>query len=283
MTSSTPQSLGRRSLMRGAAWAAPTAAVSLAAPAFAGSSPVVCDPAVIAEIDQAFTAAETLYTCAGQPVKLQINIYQPYGIGDGYATGAFVDVKNLSPCDINFTADNPLRIDVDIRNANVVTTGSENRDITGVYTSWGTLNGTGESENIAGQPVGSNQGTVEWLFAGLLPGNGLGDNEADLSVQFGDGITGLQRWQSYMTITPGTASGAPILRETWAVNEACVAYYNQKLTTWEDPFEWFVSGPKVVSSPAEVGRPWQSGQTFDTRNIGNWSSVTGDNSTNGIW
>lgn len=270
--------ISRRAVTAGVAWSVPAVAAAAAAPAFAASS-------CLSEIDAAFTAAENYvkanYYCNGEPVKLQINLYQPYGALNGFATDIYINVKNLSPCNVTFSQAYPLQLTIDVRNNNVVTTGSRNRDITGVRTSWGGTTGTGESNTIASAPVGSNQGTIQWAFAGRLPGAGLGDNEADLAIGMGDGITGVQRWQSYMTITPGAASGAPVLQSAWAANKTCLDYYNQKLASWVQPFAFYVNGPKIGSAAAD-GTPITAGTTIETRNIGNYSTG-GSASQDGIW
>ena len=99
--------ISRRNLTKGAAWAAPVVLTTAAAPAYAASA--CLDRA---RIDQAFAAATEYaranYYCNGEPAKIQINFYQSVAALDSYATDVYVNVKNLSGCNINFSDRYPL-------------------------------------------------------------------------------------------------------------------------------------------------------------------------------
>lgn len=94
----------------------------------------------------------------------------------------------VSGCTVNFSNQYPLNLDIQVRNANVVTTGSPRRSIGSVATSWGSQDTTWTSYNINSAPIGTVQDQIDWRFSGTLPGAGLGDNEADLAINFGDGV-----------------------------------------------------------------------------------------------
>ncbi|MEX3610813.1 hypothetical protein VVR12_07175 [Rothia sp. LK2588] len=176
--------ISRRNLTKGAAWATPVVLATATAPAYAAST--CLDRA---RIDQAFAAtteyARANYYCNGEPAKLQINFYQSVAALDSCATDVYVNVKNLSGCNINFSDLYPLQLDIQVRNNNVLSTTSTGRSLTSVNTSWDTETVT--DNNVSGAPVGSVDADINWNFSGTLPGAGLGDNEADLRIGFGGG------------------------------------------------------------------------------------------------
>lgn len=271
----------RRTLAKGVAWAAPVVVASSQIPVYAAST---CSTADKATIDKAFSDAqayaEANYYCNGSPAQMQINFYQPLAMGDGGATDAYVNVKNLSSCSITFTQQYPLRLDIYIRNNNVVT-GSNRRSITTVATSWGSKTTTWTAnENLSGAPVGSVNDYITWDFIGTLPGTNGGDNEADLRIGFGDGGGGSSTWNDYITVVPFANSGAPTF-DSLDVSQGCLDYYNQKLASWVTPFQFYAYGSKTPYSSGN-GQAVSAGSVIDTRLTGN-NSPWGSASKNGIW
>lgn len=182
-----------------------------------------------------------------------------------------------------FSEQYPLQLSVQIRNNNVVSN-SPGRSITSIATSWGTATRAPDS-SIAGTPVGSVDESISWKFVGTLPGAGLGDNEADLRIGFGDGISGLSRWTDYITVTPQPSSGAPLSEDTGAINTTeCRDYYNQWLSGWTAPFQFYAYGPlngyDVGGTNGGIGI--SAGTSIDSRRTGNFSAG-GSASQDGIW
>lgn len=260
--------LSRRSLAKGIAWTVPAVALATSAPAYAASS-------CVAQVEQAFAdaqrCAEASYYCNGQPARPEINFYQPPGSLNGYVQDAYVNVKNLSGCNITFSQQFPLQLSIQVRNNNVVN--NTGRAIGRVLTSWGDR--TWDSYNIANQPVGSVNHNLTWTFYGSdpLPGNGLGDNEADLVIGFNDGIAGLRRWNDYITVTPLQSTRAPTMASIGIDQNdpACVQRYNELLSQWKVPFDFVSWGPLNPDTyqPGTNWMPVQPGQTVDSRVTGN--------------
>lgn len=174
--------LSRRAVTSGLAWSVPAIAAATAAPSFAASFPCT------RQIDDAFAAAQAYvrqnYLCDGQPVKRQLNFFQPAGVGDSVAQQVYVSVKHLSPCNVTFSPEYPLQLDIQVRNNTVLD--DVGRSVTRFATSWGS--GRVLSYPMNNKPVGSVNHDFDWAFSGTLPGAGLRDNEADLAMDFGDGL-----------------------------------------------------------------------------------------------
>lgn len=210
-----------------------------------------------------------MYQCNGQPARLEINIYQPIGALNGYAASVAVNVKNVSGCNLIFTEDNPLRLTVDILNNNVLN--NPGRSLFTPSTSSGTISYT-DYGSMANKPVGTVQRTVEWAFVGSISTN----QERDLAIGFGDGSADSSRWNNYMVITPGDASGAPTYDSLNLSNEECREYYDAKMETWVPTVNWVVRDKDNVTTDVPYG------SSIDSRVTGNHSSG-GANSRDGIW
>ncbi|MDY3049195.1 MAG: hypothetical protein SOR40_05415 [Rothia sp. (in: high G+C Gram-positive bacteria)] len=269
------QNISRRSLAKGAAWAAPAVAATAVVPAYAASETPVSP--CLAKIDAAFERAAqemaSTFYCNGAPAKLELNIYQPLGIGNGYATTIQVNVKNISGCALTFTPDFPLQLQVDVRNANVLN--DDSRSLAWPSTSMGTIKYEkfGEMNN---KPVGTVNQTITWDFVGTIRAN----KEKDLAQGFMDGLATEGRWNNYITILPMVSSGAPTFAATGADDTPeCRDYYNQKLSTWISPIQWYTRGP--LSSP--VTQPLATGAVADSRTFGNYSSSLLSHSRDGVW
>jgi len=171
--------------------------VALAVSAPAASASPVCDPT---PIDLAFASR----LCNGQPVTLELNFYQPLAAINGYATDVYVNVKNLSNCTIDYTAANPLLLDIQVHNNNVVN--DSRRSITGIRSSWDDISvsrGNVTDYNVANQPVGSVSTSVVWNLSGPGDDTHTAGEEADVVFGFGDGLAGVRgRWNNYLTVTP---------------------------------------------------------------------------------
>lgn len=256
------------------AWAAPAVALAVSAPA-ASASPV-CDPT---PIDLAFASR----LCNGQPVTLELNFYQPAVAINGTATSVYLNVKNLSNCTIDYTAANQLLFDIQVRNNNVVD--DDGRKFTRINSSWDDLSdsrGNVTHYNVANQPVGSVSTSVVWDLSGDGDATHTPGKEADIVFGFGDGWAGFDgRWNNYLTVTPRPFGlPAPTFAETGAPDTAaCRAYYDQKLVEWVNggSVRWVARGPKTGTIELAPG------EALDSRRIGNYSSVSGSGSTDGIW
>lgn len=214
-------------------------------------------------------------------MRLQINFYQSNGALIGFTHNTYVNVKNLSGCNVDFSKDYQPNLDVQVRNANVVTS-SPQRSITRVATSWGQNETSWTSYDIGSAPIGTVQDQIDWHFSGTLPSEGLGDNEADLVIDFGDAISGIQRWNDYITVTPLATSGAPTFASTGAMDTSeCRAYYEKRLATWVSPFQFYVAGT-IAPYDTGDGVPISAGTMIDSRKTGNFS-VYGSASKDGIW
>lgn len=268
------QNISRRAVTQGVAWAAPAVALAVSAPA-ASASPV-CDPT---PIDLAFASR----LCNGEPVTLELNLYQPLGALNSTATDAYINVKNLSDCTLEYTAENPLVFDIQVRNNNVLN--DDGRKFTRINSSWDDLSvsrGNVTNYNVANQPVGSVSTSVVWDLSGPGDDTHTPGEEANIAFGFGDAaVRGPGRWENYLTITPRPYGlPAPTFEETGAPDTAaCRAYYDQKLVEWVNggSVRWVARGPKtgtIALAPGEM---------LDSRRIGNYSSVSGSNSTDGIW
>lgn len=268
------QNISRRTVTQGVAWAAPAVALAVSAPA-ASASPV-CDPT---PIDLAFASR----LCNGQPVTLELNFYQPLVAINGTATDVYLNVKNLSNCTIDYTAANPLLLDIQVRNNNVVD--DDRRKFTRINSSWDDLSvrrGNVTHYNVANQPVGSVSTSVVWDLSGDGDATHTPGKEADIVFGFGDGGAGFDgRWNNYLTVTPRPFGlPAPTFAETGAPDTAaCRAYYDQKLVEWVNggSVRWVARGPKTGTVALAPG------EALDSRRIGNYSSVSGSGSTDGIW
>lgn len=270
------ENLSRRSVAQGIAWSVPAVAVAASAPAMAASPTCTAESKTI--IDQAFADATAALSCNGAPLKLEINFYQPLNAGDGFATDAYVNIKNLSRCTYTFTTTNPLKVAIDVVRVNELSV-TNVRDITGVRTSWGSRTWSQTERGSSPVPVGGRDAKIQWTFSGKLPGAGLGDNEADIAIGFGDGATGRGRIHDALLVTPSTGSGAPTFESLLekGVSADCIDYYNEKLSTWTSPVVWSYTGPKGSGQLA-------AGATLDSRTSGNTTSgIQYANSTNGIW
>lgn len=256
----------RRSLAQGAMWAVPTIAATSAIPAYAAS---ICSPTSKQKIDEAFNKARALNQCNGQPAQLELNIYQALAASDGFVSNVAVNVKNLSSCTLNFTAANPLHLTVAIRNN--VSLNDSGRSLSNPSTSQGSI--SYQNYPIQNQPVGTAQRIVNWTFVGSISPN----QEKDLALGFLDGNSPAGRWKNYITITPELASGAPTYESIGLSSNECRDYYNQQLALWKLTVNWVTRGPKNGTQALP------SGSAADSRVIGNFSSVTGSASTNGIW
>ena len=160
--------LSRRAVTSGLAWSVPAIAAATAAPSFAASFPCT------RQIDDAFAAAQAYvrqnYLCDGQPVKRQLNFFQPAGVGDSVAQQVYVSVKHLSPCNVTFSPEYPLQLDIQVRNNTVLD--DVGRSVTRFATSWGS--GRVLSYPMNNKPVGSVNHDFDWAFSGTLPGPGWG-------------------------------------------------------------------------------------------------------------
>lgn len=261
-----PEVISRRNLTKGALWSVPVVTATTAIPAYAAS---VCSPASRQKIDTAFNQARSMYQCNGQPAQLELNLYQPLAASDGFASNVAVNVKNISGCTLNFTAQNPLRLTVAVRNN--VSLDNSGRSLSTPSTSQGTI--TSQDFPVRNQPVGTAQRIVNWSFIGSISPN----QEKDLAIGFLDGASPAGRWSNYITITPELASGAPTYESIGLTNSECLDYYNQQLALWKPTVNWVTRGPRNGTQPLA------SGATVDSRVIGNYSSVTGTQSVNGIW
>lgn len=266
--------VGRRALAKGAAWAVPTVVATTLIPAYAASPSEACKQAIDSSFEAATLNLAAQYYCNGSPAALELNLYQPYGMENGGGTTLSINVKNISGCNLTFSADYPLRLLVEVRNNNVVN--NAGRSIMEPSTSSGKIN-TVRNTNMNNQPVGTVNHTVNWSFSGTINNN----QEKDLNIGFGDGyVGGTTYWNNYVTITPLVSSGAPTFEATGASDtEECRAYYNQKLTTWVSPITWYTRGP--LSNP--LTQPLASGSAADSRTFGNYSSSLLAHSRDGIW
>lgn len=265
------QNISRRAVTQGVVWATPAVALAVNAPAASTS------PDCALAIDRAFASR----LCNGKPVTLELNFYQPAAALNGFQVAAYINVKNLSDCTLEYTAKNPLVFDIQVRNNNVVN--DARRSIIGISSSWDDLSvsrGNVTHYNVANKPVGSVSTSVVWDLSGPGYDTHTPGQEADFVLRFGDGLAGGRRWNNYLTITPRPFGlPAPSFEETGAPRTPeCRAYYDQKLKDWVTggSVRWVARGPKTTIDLA-------SGKTLDSRDIRNYSSVEGSDSTDGIW
>lgn len=215
--------ISRRSLAKGAAWAAPAVAATTAIPAYAAS--LTCPTETIEAIDTAFTSFKQTYPCSDY--DLELNIYS-MGNFNGFVSETYLNVKNNSSCDAVFTATNPLVLKIEVVDLNDTNCSTTGRSITRAVTSWGNVQNQGYD-------AATKTRTYIWTFVGTIPTEANGDNEADMVIAFGDGICGLQRITSKIVITPlDLVPPSPVLPKTVDLtNSACAEYYQKKLAVHE--------------------------------------------------
>lgn len=246
MTSSQ-NGVSRRSVAKGAAWAAPVIAIGAATPA-ASASPVMCSADSKAAIDTAFANALNMYQCNGAKPVLAIDFSQPGEALDGWGSSVWTNVSNMSSCSIAFTPQNPLRLHVEYK---AYTNIASSRSQSGVVTSWGTLDVTefdgtqrhlNESEfgvfGVKPGPITANTTFLDflWNFGKTMPANQTADMKSDFG---GDGTK-----KFYIVATPLATSGAPTLDSiALAAGQAaaCQSYYDTKLAEFAatgGPIQW---------------------------------------------
>lgn len=195
------------------------------------------------------------------------------------AATAAPSVAASFPCNVTFSPEYPLQLDIQVRNNTVLD--DVGRSVTRFATSWGS--GRVLSYPMNNKPVGSVNHDFDWAFSGTLPGAGLGDNEADLAMDFGDGGTGSGRWTDYLTVTPLATSGAPTFVATDAADTPeCRAYYEQRLAAWVSPFRLYAYGPYDPYRTGD-GLPIAAGTMVDSRRTGNHPTRLLADRSNGIF
>ncbi|MGV3103371.1 hypothetical protein [Rothia sp. 32237D007AR] len=216
--------VSRRTLAKGAAWAAPAVVATTAIPAYA-ASPTACSTATIKAIDTAFAEFKQTYPCANYDMELNI-----YSMGDfnGFVAETYVNVKNNSACEAVFTATNPLVMKIELVDLNDTNCSSTGRSVTSTATSWGNVQDRGYN-------AATKTRTYIWTFVGVIPASGSGDNEADFRIGIGDGICGFGRITSKIVLTPlALVPPSPKLPDTVDLtNAACAEYYKSKLAVHE--------------------------------------------------
>lgn len=257
--------ISRRTLAKGAAWAAPAVVATTAIPAYA-ASPDVCSTANLAVIDAAFADFQT------RNLAMELNIFQPLAAFNGTATDVYVNFKNIGDTDVTYTALNPLIINLDL----VQTTPQERkRNMTRATTSWGEVLDLGYN-------AATKTHSYQWVFIGTIPANAGGNSEADMVFGVGDGLVAFQgRINSKMMITPVELKApAPLLSSIVpdeAQQQACLSYYNQKV----EELNSLVQTQYTYAGPAGGG-DLAVNTTIDSTTFGNYSPW-GSQSVDGIW
>lgn len=256
--------ISRRSLAKGAAWAAPAVVATTAIPAYA-ASPVTCSTASQAAIDAAFASLPN-------DIPVEMNIYQAASSVNGYSATAYINFKNLSTSNITYGPLNPLRIRIEVVQRNQTAT----MDDTSGYGSWGEVLDLGYDSTTGIQ-------TYEWVFTGTIPSDANGDNEADMAIWFANTWVGGRQETQYLRITPlQLVAPAPTLEEILpdAVDQqtACLSYYTTKYDEYNlkanDTFTF--AGPKQTT-------PIVVNQTVDSRDYGNYAGSVLSYDLDGIW
>lgn len=246
-----------------------------------------------AQIDAAFDMAIDKFRRNGSPTPLEISLFQPLTAINSTAADVYINLKNLTDRDVNFTSPENVRIDLAIRANRDLDDVDQGRAITGFRTSWGdrSLNDSPwvfsnkalPATSRGSQPIsdaahGTVHHTASWRPLGLLaPGQ-----EADCVIGFGDGITRrLQRWTNYIDITPARSAGVGELQMILGPSYSAEAssYYEQRLSALLDQgglITWLVRGPFGEDR-------LRSGQTVSSFAIGNWCTTNGNESRDGIW
>lgn len=294
--------LGRRALMRGAAWATPTSVASFAAPAFAASPPTASCPST-SRIDAVFSERQsevgTYDGCPGTTSPTFTIWYDGAGGRNGFLNESFINVRNENPCTVDVTQ-YPLAFRIDIVNLSgpdTNTNGSTKlqRSLTSTnsygylaqindpfpgtggiknQTMW-TQNGT---TNLAGRTRTVYSARWDVVRAGSV------NSEEDIDIQFSwaDGLTSAGRLTNAYRLVPLGMSAPRWDEITTQSADACVeafAYYGAKVQ------EWYSQGlgcaPNVtwqvaVNPTGTTYRPGNYSLETITCGSGIWSSIAGD-------
>jgi hypothetical protein len=127
---------------------------------------------------------------------------------------------------------------------------------------------------------------LDWRFSGTLPGTSGGDNEADFKVQYPGG-NGTR--ETYWTVTPLAASGAPTLESIGLTPEqaaACSGYYEQKLVEYgaaSSPIDWVYKRFNANNNSDWTHVPLAPGETVSSKVARNASSGLLAYGRNGIF
>lgn len=255
--------VSRRTLAKGAAWAAPAVAATTAIPVYA-ASPVTCSTSSQAAIDNVFNNLPLT-------IPIEMNTYTPNSAGNGFTNTTFINFKNLSTSPITFGPLNPLKVRIEV----VQMKQTAVFDDTNGYGSWGTVSDLGYDSTTGIQ-------TYEWTFMGTIPGQGNGDNEADMAIWFADTWARGMHETQYLRITPlQIVAPAPTIAEILpdaGQQTACLTYYTTKYNEYNAKANTTLAfaGPKQTT-------PITMNQTVDTRDYGNFSSSFLSYDRDGIW
>lgn len=279
----------RRSVAKGAAWAAPAVTTAALAPSVAAST------ACTAASQQTINNAMTLATSKTHP--LQLNFYQPTGIfGDGAAQTIYVNLRNdgTGARPLAASAANPVVVSLTVAAVPGSGSGTRRLDILGAEnyaTSWGTLTRTGDRVSSTA-PV-----TFTWTINRTIVVRTGPTSECDMR------FTVASRALS--------GSGAPLLYVTaritsFGTNDDLVAADLPALSTLglgaqQAPCETFYAAQASANTGANAasftlraqgalqsnGVNWPVGSLADSRNLGNGAGINLDFGTgadyNGIW
>lgn len=267
--SGTPR---RRSILKGASWAAPTAAASLAAPVYAASA---CSTASRSVIDAAFDEVRTTALTAYASEATQGNL-------NGLSKSVWLNINNTSKYDVALSGNAKLQIQIDSVRADGTATASNSGS---PATAWGTVTPMTTGTSTITSPSGAQQTprTTTWTASNLtIPANASGnDNEPDMTIASGTGAVILRyTLVSAPVIVPSLAS---IAAQSGTNLDGCTAYYNQKVASAQ-PVTISFAGPKLTSGTARWGSrgsvytltggatPWAVGTSIWSSQTGNYTS-----------
>lgn len=199
---------GRRALLRGVAWAAPTVAVSTVAPAYAAS---YCTPQSQRSIDDAFATVRTTG-------NVEIS-FGSSGI-NGLASTSSFELKNTGSARLEYTASNPLIIEFDVIALSGRIRDKRSKTIT---TLWGTVTEIAFDGSTGVQ-------RYRWTMTGTIqPGTAV-----RAVISWGDGLTADGRMPNALRVGP-MSSGEPILSRILTSDDQvqhCAGYYRTALTAF---------------------------------------------------
>lgn len=254
-------SISRRTIAKGAAWAAPAVVATAAIPAYAASAET-CSAASMAAIDAAFSDFQT------KNLDMEFNIYQPLAAANGTATDVYTNFKNNGDVAVTYTALNPLVIRIDLVQT---TTQDRQRSLTRAVTS------NGELVDL-GYDAATRTRSFQWVFVGTVePGK-----ELDAVFGIGDGLVAFQGRINTKIVATAEQLNAPVPALSGILADAneqqlCLSYYNTKVADAQStvPVTYTYAGP-LASGAFAVNSP------IDSTTFGNYSPW-GTASKDGIW
>lgn len=259
--------ISRRSLAKGAAWAAPAVIATTAIPAYAASS-TSCSTTAIAAIDAAFKEMETsTFTAYWTEPSV--------GLADGFSKVPSFNIINNSSYDVELSGSQGLVVEFAAVRANGDTR-LPNGPLTAA-TSWGKTSRVTEAV-VDGQAAR----TWTWTATGEnLVGNARGnDNVSDTNFSTGTNIDGIKVRATLIQAPVIYSTLSSIATKSGLDLAACEAYYQSKLSTVV-PVTISFAGPLFTEGTAIWGnggttRTLFGGATAWSVGSSVWSNVSGN-------